>query len=206
MPKYQDNKRYPKQRKPIYALILEGRNKTEKLYFNHFNTRQAPYILKLISAEDTDPMRMAAKADYVYKDFDMSKDNGDEVFCLIDVDLSNERYGQIVAAKKKYKNVSFILSNPCFEVWLLYYFTENPRVVSSSQKVKDELRKFVPNYTENIDIVAEKHLQDKYAVAINRAEKRQSGMQENSVVDKNPFTEVNDLITLLVKDDCFYAG
>ena len=56
-----DTREYSKRRKPVYALIFEGRNKTEKLYFGHFNTRNAPYILKLISAEDTDPLRMAKK-------------------------------------------------------------------------------------------------------------------------------------------------
>ena len=44
-------------------------------------------------------------------------------------------------AKKKNTNIQFVLSNPCFEIWLLYYFTEYPAVVSSSQKVKDELRR-----------------------------------------------------------------
>lgn len=193
-----DIREYSKRRKPVYALILEGRNKTEKLYFGHFNTRNAPYILKLISAEDTDPHGMAKKADETRRKFEIRPENGDKAFCLIDVDLSRERMNQIESAKKKYPNVNFILSNPCFEIWLLYYFTEHPAVVNSSQKVKDELRRFVPNYTENMDVIAEYKLQDHYAVAINRAEKRQMNQDTDSIVNRNPYTEVHELLTLLM--------
>ena len=199
MAKRKDDKQYLKQRKPVYALILEGRNKTEKLYFGHFNTRNAPYILKLISAEDTDPLGMAKKAEVVRKKFDIRQENGDEVFCLIDVDLSHERMNQIETARRKYQNIRFVLSNPCFEIWLLYYFTEYPAIVSSSQKVKDELRRFVPNYTENLDVIAEYKLQDHYAVAINRAEKRQLIQDTGSVVDRNPYAEVHELVELLTR-------
>lgn len=200
MAKRKDDKQYSKHRKPVYALILEGRNKTEKLYFGHFNTRNAPYILKLISAEDTDPQRMAKKAVETWKKFDMRQENGDKAFCLVDLDLSQTKYEQVENAKKKYSNIQFVLSNPCFEIWLLYYFTEYPAVVGSSQKVKDELRRFVPNYTENTDVVTEYKLQDHYAVAINRAEKRQLSQNADTIVDRNPYTEVHELVILLTSD------
>lgn len=196
-----DAREYSKRRKPVYALILEGRNKTEKMYFGHFISRNAPYILKLISAEDTDPLGMAKKADETRRKFEMRPENGDKAFCLIDVDLSHVRMNQIESAKKKYQNISFVLSNPCFEIWLLYYFTEYPAVVGSSQKVKDELKRFVPNYTENMDMIAEYKLQDYYAVAINRAEKRQANQDTESIVDRNPYTEVPELVVMLTKCD-----
>ncbi len=192
-----DTREYSKRRKPVYALILEGRNKTEKLYFGHFNTRNALYILKLISAEDTDPLGMAKKAVETWKKFDMRQENGDKVFCLADLDLSQTKYEQVENAKKKNTNIQFVLSNPCFEIWLLYYFTEHPAVVNSSQKVKDEMRRFVPNYTENMDVIAEYKLQDHYAVAINRAVKRQMNQDADSVVDRNPYTEVHEIVIML---------
>ncbi len=195
-----DTREYSKRRKPVYALIFEGRNKTEKLYFGHFNTRNAPYILKLISAEDTDPQGMAKKAAETWKKFDMRQENGDKAFCLVNLDLSQTKYEQVENAKKKNTNIQFVLSNPCFEIWLLYYFTEYPAVVSSSQKVKDELRRFVPNYTENTDVIAEYRLQDHYAVAINRAVKRQMNQDTDSVVDRNPYTEVSELVIFLTSD------
>lgn len=187
-------KNYSKQRKTMFALVLEGRNKTEKQYFEHFKTRNAPYILKLVSAEDTDPIRMADKAMQVYTENDMHEENGDVVFCLIDLDLSLDKYKQVKTAKKKHTNIEFILSNPCFEVWLLYYYTDYPRALSSSQKVKNELRRYVARYNESFDIVKEEQLQNKWLIAMNRADKRQGLMENKSPVEKNPYTEVVYLI------------
>lgn len=191
---------YPKRRKPMVVLMVEGRNQTETLYFNHFITRNAYYILKVFSAEDTDPLGMAKKAEAKYRAFQMAEELGDKIYCLIDLDLSSKKIEQMEIAKKKYKRVNFVVSNPCFEVWLLYYFTEYPQTLSSSQKVKDALKKYVPEYTESMDIVEHKHLQDKLAIAINRAEKRQALYIDDTLLEKNPYTQIVDLIMTLI--DC----
>ena len=188
------NKGYSKQRKPMFALVLEGRNKTEKLYFEHFKTRNAPYILKLVPAGDTDPVGMADKAMQIYEENDMREENGDVVFCLVDLDLSLYKYEQVNSAKVKYPEVEFILSNPCFEVWLLYYYTEYPKKLSSSQKVKNELKRFVPRYNESFDIVKEEQLQNQCPIAISRAEKCRNFIENENPVEKNPYTEVGYLI------------
>lgn len=77
-------------------------------------------------------------------------------------------------ARQKYPNITFIVSNPCFEIWLLYHFTENPKAESSSQAVKEQMKKYVPGYNEAMDVYAQCDLEDKYAVAINRSEKKNS--------------------------------
>lgn len=187
-------KGYSKQRKPMFALVLEGRNKTEKLYFEHFKTRNAPYILKLVPAGDTDPVGMADKAMQIYEENDMREENGDVVFCLVDLDLSFYKYEQVNAAKVKHHEVEFILSNPCFEVWLLYYYTEYPKKLSSSQKVKNELKRFVPRYNESFDIVKEEKLQNQCPIAMTRAEKGHNFIENENPVEKNPYTEVGYLI------------
>ena len=95
--------------------------------------------------------------------------------------------------------MEFVLSNPCFEVWLLYYFTKHPKPESSSQKVKEQLRKYVPQYTESFDIVKGCDLQDKYAVAINNSElKNQMYEKDKPVLEKNPYTEISDLLEILL--------
>lgn len=42
-------------------------------------------------------------------------------------------------------------------------------------------------------------LQDHYAVAINRAVKRQMNQDTDSVVDRNPYTEMHELVELLIR-------
>lgn len=193
---------YSRKRKPVITLICEGRNQTETKYFKHFNKRENPYTLKIISSEATDPKSMIKKAKQKIAEMDLDNSIGDRVFCLIDLDLSQDQLNKIEEEKssksKKKCCVEFILSNPCFEVWLLYYFVEFPKVVNSSQKVKEQLKKYVPNYSESFDIVKECGLEEKYAVAINRAEKSRQLNKENSMLDKNPYTEVPDLLVLLL--------
>lgn len=188
---------YPKSRKPIILIVCEGRNKTETLYFNHFNLRNAPYRLNIKSSEATDIKSMAEKAEYYFKDFQMDKKLGDRAFCLIDLDLDKDKYEKYKVAIKKYKNIEFIVSNPCFEIWLLYYFTENPKVVNSSQAVKDLMGKYVEDYRESTDVVEEKKLHNQYAVAISRSEKKNNCYDDIALIDKNPYTEIQDVVLVL---------
>lgn len=194
---------YYRQRKPIIALVCEGRNQTESKYFNHFNKRENPFNLKIFPSEATDPKNMAKKARNIIDDLQLENSLGDRIFCLVDLDISNNQLNKVMEEKsrktKKKCKVEFILSNPCFEVWLLYYFVQHPRVEQSSQKVKEQLKKIVPQYSESFDIVKECGLQDKYATAINRADLKNMSYDKNDfILDKNPYTEIPELLDLLL--------
>ena len=68
---------------------------------------------------------MAKKARYIIEEMQLDNKLGDRVFCLVDLDLSPSQYQKVEEEKRKTKKkcqVEFVLSNPCFEVWLLYYF------------------------------------------------------------------------------------
>jgi hypothetical protein len=54
-----------------------------------------------------------------------------------------------IIAEAVSKGIQVGWSNPCFEIWLLYYFTEAPKVVRSSQRVKEEMAK--PAITKRSD-------------------------------------------------------
>lgn len=198
----QTKAKFTKTRNPVIVLVCEGRNKTESKFFNHFKTRENPYNLKIIPSEATDPKNMAKKARQIIDDMQLDNELGDRVFCLVDLDLSSSQYQKVEDEQKKTKKkcqVEFVLSNPCFEVWLLYYFTKHPKPESASQKVKEQLRKYVPQYTESFDIVKECDLQDKYAVAINNSElKNQMYEKDKPVLEKNPYTEISDLLEILL--------
>lgn len=123
---------------------------------------------------------------------------GDLVFCLIDLDLRRDKYDAYLKAQQRYPQIKFIVSNPCFEIWLLYHFTENPKAECSSQAVKEQMKKYVPDYNEAMDVYEQYDLQDKYAVAINRSEKKNAHYEADKIlVDCNPYTEVQDLILFL---------
>lgn len=189
---------YKRQRSPILLLVCEGRNKTERKYFSHYKVRELPYRLEIRDSEATDVMGMARHAANLYKEYQMDPEIGDLAFCFIDLDLRHDKYDAYLKAKQKYPQVRFIVSNPCFEIWLLYYFTENPKTESSSQAVKEQMKRYAPAYNEAMDVYAQYNLEDKYAVAINRSEKKNAFYEEDKIlVERNPYTEVQDLILIL---------
>ena len=189
---------YKRQRNPIILLVCEGRNKTERKYFSHYQVRECNYKLVIKDSEATDVMGMARRAANLYKEYQMDAALGDQAFCLIDMDRREDKYNAYLKARRTYPNITFIVSNPCFEIWFLYYFTENPRAESSSQAVKEQMKKYVPDYNESMDIYSQYDLGDKYAIAINRSEKKNALYDEDrTLVDRNPYTEVQDLICIL---------
>lgn len=191
---------YKRQRSPILLLVCEGKNKTERKYFSHYKVRELPYRLEIRDSEATDVMGMARRAANLYKEYQMDPKIGDLAFCLIDLDLRRDKYDAYLKAQQRYPQIKFIVSNPCFEIWLLYHFTENPKAECSSQAVKEQMKKYVPGYNEAMDVYEQYDLQDKYAVAINRSEKKNAFYEEDKIlVDRNPYTEVQDLIVILKK-------
>lgn len=194
---------YKKSRKPVIAIICEGRNQTETKFFRHFQSRENKYNLKIFSSESTDPSNMTKKAKQIIKENELDNEIGDRVFCLIDLDLSITQLNKV--EREKYNQhrtkckIEYILSNPCFEIWLLYYFTDSPRVENSSQKVKEQLKHYVPNYTESYDIIQECELQEKHACAINRSDKRNLLTEGQSLLNRNPYTEMQELLDTLIQ-------
>ena len=190
---------YKRKRKPLIYIVCEGQNQTERKYFNHFKDRYAPYNLFVENGGSTDILNMAKKANAIFADKQLDAALGDKVYCLVDLDLDKDKYDKYVKAKKRYKNIELIPSNPCFEIWLMYYFTKNPRVLRSSQKVKDAMAKYIPGYTESMDVIAVANLLDKHLIAINNAEAKNSNFDEDmKEIDKNPYTEVATVVTELL--------
>ena len=189
---------YKRQRSPIILIVCEGRNKTERIYFSHYQTRDSSYRLLIKDSEATDVMRMAKRTSYLYSHYQMDGAIGDKAFCLIDMDLNRDKYEVYLKAKRKFPQIQFIVSNPCFEIWLLYHFTENPKVECTSQAVKEQMKKYVPDYNESTDVFTLCNLQDEYAKAINRSEKKNSFYgADKTLAERNPYTEVQDVIAVL---------
>ena len=100
---------FKRKRKPSIFIVCEGRNKTERTYFNHFNERYAPYNLRIINCESTDILSMAQKAYSIYLENDLDADIGDKVYCLVDLDLGQHKYDKFIKARQKFKKIKIIL-------------------------------------------------------------------------------------------------
>lgn len=197
----QTKEEFRRKRKPSIFIVCEGRNKTEKTYFNHFNERNAPFNLRVFDSESTDITSMAKKAASLFIKYELDLDIGDKVYCLVDLDLEQSKYEKFLKARETYKKIEIIPSNPCFEIWLQYYFSKSPKVVSSSQKAKEETAKLIPGYTESMDVISVAKLGMKEHVqAIQNSEIRNSRYDDAlKEVDKNPYTEVAGVVTELIR-------
>lgn len=188
--------------KPVIALICEGNNKTETKFFSHFNDRFNPYNLRIYPSTGTDADSMIMRANSIIKREDLSSERGDRIFCLVDLDMNREKGLRIREEMESSKNtfpVEFILSNPCFEVWLLYFFTDNPGVELISKNVKKQLKKHAPLYSEGLDIFKQYDLEEKLDTALDRAiKKNKQFIDETDLANRNPYTQVPELIDILL--------
>ena len=206
--KEQTNRNKVKHRKTkcAWLIICEGRNRTETNYLHHFSKRDGSVCLVIKPSENTDPKGMVLRAEKLAKDLDIGKNAGDRIICLIDLDISTEKAQTIDHLRRNHQKVEIIITNPCFEIWFLLHFTSHPDRESCSHNVKKQLARYIPNYTENMDVMQKsKEVQYNYEIAIQNAEiLRAEHIRKNLSIlspDANPYTEMDILIKRLLSEN-----
>jgi hypothetical protein len=115
----------------------------------------------------------------------------DSVWCVFDID----EHPQVGEAKEMARDndINLGISNPCFELWLLLHFRENPGMKNPGQ-MKDLLKRNVPNYDKHVDFAT---YAEGYAHAVERASKMDQAAEEVSEAHRNPTTGVYKLTELI---------
>ncbi|MBW9154520.1 RloB family protein [Clostridium estertheticum] len=188
------DKRRKRRVKPTILIISEGKD-TEVNYFKEFNLKYVNVDIKIADknsagknkSRKTDPSHLVDKAiDYIDHKYDITCDDGDSVWCLIDVDLNyknpdtiNQRVEEIEKAYKKANNyekerkkvINLGISNPCFEIWYLLHYIYTTANLKNYNAVKNKLVKETPlkDYEKNKCINSLLH--DKTAEAIKNSVK-----------------------------------
>lgn len=187
---------------PVWLIVCEGRNKTEKNYINSLvcDLRKLDISVRIKPSEDTSPEGMIKKALEIAQSYGINAgENGDRIICLMDSDLSDQRISKILSLKKDYPKIEIFISTPCFETWFLLHFVKNPKRCVSSKKAKTELTKYIPNYSESLDVYS-KVPQIKHDVqnAIENSEAIRNNYLNKQIdvysVDANPYTEIDILV------------
>lgn len=181
-----------RQRKSVVMLVFEGKNKTEHNYFKHFNKRENNFNLLLVDSPETDITGMAKNALKTAQRNDIKASYGDKIFCVFDLDLKEDKLIEYInlSQNKTYKDIKFILSNPCFEIWFLFHFEKHPPKLASSQKVKEYMNKYVKNYSEDDDVFEKCNLVNLLQNAIINANNKEKLIKDTNLVDKNPYTQI----------------
>lgn len=190
-------KKFVKKTKPVYLIICEG--KTEILYFQNFKKRENTFTIEIKEFQATDPKSMINKTNYYIKKLELSIDDGDKAFCLIDLDNNENKAKLVNELKSKNKGIEIITSNPTFEIWYLLHFIKNPKVMNSKDTIKELKKNYIINYEKNINIY--KNIKEKTSFAIKNSKKLRDNYKkigkDINTIECNPCTEVDILVKII---------
>lgn len=125
----------------LKVLIVTEGTKTEPQYFDglcfHLKaTATTPVFGVTTIGSGRDPMRIVKEAERRRREEQRKGDPFDQVWCVIDVD--NRDLSAAVGLAKKLR-ISCAVSNPCFEVWILWHF-EDCTAECNQDRLKKRLR------------------------------------------------------------------
>ena len=142
-------------RKPKTKILIavEGKNKTEKNYFNNFENGQRPYNISYARGTNTDPLNLVAMLIKEIKELGLNLQNGDMAYCVFDTDTNQEKniiINKAIELAKK-NRIIVITSSPCFEIWFLLHYIYTTASMSNDDVIK-ALKKHYSKYEKNINI------------------------------------------------------
>lgn len=223
-------KRNRRKVKPLILIISEGKD-TEINYFKSFNKNYVNVDVKPVEknsvgknkSKKTDPVNLVEKAkEYITTKYDICEDDGDRVWCLMDIDINYHNPNPLKAREieiqkaltisNEFKNkndvyINLGLSNPCFELWYLLHFKYTSANMKSYSNVKTRLEKetCIDEYAKNKCVNDILHNETKKAIANAiklRAHHVKLGRRIDDLsidtvkdfVESNPSTNVDELV------------
>lgn len=186
-----------RQRKPVMIITAEGKNKTERLYFNSFQEQHGKYAIRFVNTgHDTDPAGMLKSMETYWKNNELSLKYGDKAYIVLDMDCSAEKIKLVKELQKTSKNIRFIASNPCIEVWFILHFAYTTHQFKDSREPKRELARYIPGYQESTDVSA--IIRSRLSEAQKNVEKLYAYYQSINTnwgdVECNPMTDVLEIL------------
>jgi hypothetical protein len=228
-------KRRKRKVKPLILIVSEGKD-TEINYFKQFNQKYVNVDVKPVDknsagknkSRKTDPSNLVDKAiEYIDNKYDINEEDGDRVWCLMDVDLNynnpnpiesrteeiQKAYTKVENYKKKSKvKINLGLSNPCFEIWYLLHYKYTTANLKDYDAVKERIEKDTPlkEYEKNKSIYSIVHGQT--LTALRHCEKLKKNYEElgndisdinlnniKDIIKSNPYTNVDILVGYIEK-------
>lgn len=204
--KTKQKRRGRETRKPrkIVLIGIEGRNRTERLYFQDLiRDKGDGYTVRFTSREETDPKGIAKSMIRDIKNYELDFTNGDLAYCVFDTDTDPDKQKYIDEAEVNAgkENIETILSNPCFEVWFLMHFTDSTHAFSNNREVIDRLKEKISDYEKNKSIYGS--IKERTCTAVGNAKRLETFHDEMGRrpkhVDRNPSSEVYKIIEKVCK-------
>lgn len=179
---------------PLVLIKYEGKNSAERVYFNNFKRRNLR--IKYSTGNSTDIKRMLDDLIMYMKKEDISSDNNDKIYLIVDTDLKDEKVAELHQIKQKCleNGIKIITSAPTFELWYLMHYRSNNLKFSSSEDVKRALKQYIPDYKETMNIYP--NISDRLENALKTAKNcEQRGKKICSDLYKiNPHTDIYKVV------------
>ena len=196
-----------KEQKPLILIVSEGEN-TEPQYFEGLarscrvtlvdikvhRKHGVPLSLVQFAKAERDRAANAAKRE--------GDDNllYDSVWCVPDVDKHpNLPEAKLMAVAN---NIEMVVSNPCFELWLLLHFQESPGA-KHHRDVQKLMKEHIPKYDKHIDFAL---FREGYPKAVKRAERLITRAAVEHEPGRNPTTDVYRLTRVIVGDNAEFRS
>ncbi|TDJ82130.1 RloB family protein [Campylobacter volucris] len=178
--------RKPKrQENEVILIVCEG-EKTEKNYLNRLKDffSLSNVSINIISGKDSDPLKIVKFAK------EKSKENSyDKIYCVFDKDT----HSTFNKAKQKCEKYKFeaIISNPCFEFWILLHFAYTTKSFTANSPC-DELiniclKKYIKDYNKNYNFT--NIIQQNLDTAIANTKKANKEAEKNNYVSSYTFMD-----------------
>lgn len=193
----------PRNKKNKIIIAVEGKNKTEKIYFDNFDDGKKNYSITIARGNDTDPIKLVRNLEKEMRKREISLKNGDKVFCVFDVDIDYKK-NKVIEEAKEFANkhgIQIITSTPCIELWFLLHYDYTTAPLTNNEVMK-RLKKYYPKYEKNINIYMD--INSKTSKAIENAKKLENYQKENNriigTVEANPNTEIYKIVEYLLSN------
>ena len=153
-----------------FLIVCEGQ-KTERIYFGRYRERNSGLIIFTPDSTVTDPENLVEFAISQMKKCAIDFENGDQVWCVFDVDRNTNENIEKAKRKAQDANITLCLSNPCFEVWYILHFHYFDQRISSSD-LQSKLEDRIPDYDKVKDyfdiLISKREIAIKYAIKLNK--------------------------------------
>lgn len=185
--------------KSVILIVAEGRNVTESQYFEQLNKKDNSFRIILAKpGSTTDAEGLWKKAKQYWDTKELSEENGDRAFVVLDLDCDSKKL-EIVNRLNGKDNIKFIVSNPSFEIWFLLHYGYTTHCFKDSKEVIRSLKKHIPKYEKTMDVF--ELLKDKTNIAVNNVNKLKKHYDKLEVecpsIDANPMTDVPKIMEVL---------
>ena len=199
-----DRRRDRNNRKPKRVILVayEGKNKTERNYFESFRGMDKDYTIKAVPGNETDPVNLVKQTIQNVKELKLDLDVDDRAFCIFDTDINPRKNIQIkeAIALARENNIVAITSSPCIELWFLIHYEYTTANMSGDEVIK-RLKTHYSKYTKNCNMYP--IIVDKTEKAYDNAKKLENYQKDNNrdiqSVEANPHSDVYQIIDELTK-------